>query len=530
MSRPRPSFLPRLAVVALAVCAVLASVPALAGAAITVNTTADSAPNPGECLGAPGDCSLRQAIDKANDAGGPETIVLPAGTYALTIKGGAENENETGDLDVTGKVTIQGAGARSTIVDATGLEDRVLDVRPAASLSLSKLTVSGGLVTDEYGGGILAESATLALDQVAVRGNTSANSGRGGGLALESSKVTITASLIADNRNSGDGGGLWTEDGEISIVNTTIANNAVDTSLYPSVPGWGAYGGAMEVNEGKWVLQNVTIAGNSIADKNGGDEGEGAAINGNFETAQIVNTIIYGNTFFNINPAEQSFCTETLFSEGHNLEEQPLPEQPRCFENPTDLIANPLLGALANNGGETDTMALLTGSAAFNAADAARCPSTDQRGLPRPSLGGCDIGAYELQPPPPPPVLKPTIKRGKVKVRKAGKTFRVWPGFLVSCPAGTEPCTGTVKARANKPKAKAKAGSSAAKKVLIGKAKFKVAPGKTKVLKLKLNSRGAKMLRELGKLRTQFEVVARVGNGPTVKAKRTAKLKLPGGR
>jgi|GEM_PF-2328708 len=532
MSRPSPRFLSRLIAVAFATCAVLAAIPALATAAITVNTTADNAPNPGECAGAPGDCSLRQAIDKANDAGGPETIVLPAGTYPLTIKGGAENENETGDLDVTGEVTIQGAGARSTTVDATGLEDRVFEVRPAASLSLSRLTVSGGLVTDEYGGGILAENATLALDQVAVRGNTSANSGRGGGLALESSKVTIAASLIADNRNSGDGGGLWTEDGEISIVNTTIANNVVDTSLYPSVPGWGAYGGAMEVNEGDWVLQNVTIAGNSIADKNGGNEGEGAAINGGFGTAQVVNTVIYGNTFFNIDPAEQSFCTETLLSEGHNLEEQPLPEQPRCFESLTDLIANPLLGPLANNGGETDTMALLNGSPAINAGDANRCPATDQRGFPRPQLGGCDIGAYEVQPvpPPPPPVLKPTIKRGKVKVKKAGKTFRVWPGFLVSCPAGTELCTGTVKARAPKIKSKGTATASAKKKVLVGKAKFKVAPGKTKVLKLKLNSRGAKMLRELGKLRTQFEVVARVGNGPPVKAKRTAKLKLPGGR
>jgi hypothetical protein len=357
-------------------------------------------------------------------------------------------------------------------------------------------------------------------------------SGSGGGLALHNkSKVTISGSLIAANRNSGDGGGIYSSSSDLTAFNTSIVNNVVDTSLYPANPGWGAYGGGMEVNGGSLVLQNVTIAGNLVADKNGGNEGEGAGIEGSAETNRIVNTIVYGNTWFNVDPAAQNQCSETLESEGHNIEEQPLPGQPRCFEGPTDAIANPLLGPLANNGGETDTMALLANSPAFNTGLQARCPSVDQRGLPRPQLGGCDIGAFEVQPvpPPPPPVLKPTIKRGKVKVKKAGKTFWVWPGFKLSCPAGTEPCTGTVKARAPKPKANGKAGASAGKKVLVGKAKLKIAPGKTKVLKLKLNSRGAKWLRELGKLRTQFEVVSRAGAGPQVKAKRTARLKLPKG-
>ena len=52
---------------------------------------------------------------------------------------------------------------------------------------------------------------------------------------------------------------------------------------------------------------------------------------------------------------------------------------------------NPLLGALANNGGQTDTRALAAGSPAINAG--ATCPSTDQRGVARD--GACDIGAYE---------------------------------------------------------------------------------------------------------------------------------------
>jgi len=59
---------------------------------------------------------------------------------------------------------------------------------------------------------------------------------------------------------------------------------------------------------------------------------------------------------------------------------------------------DPLLGALANNGGPTQTFALLTGSPAidgvtFNAPNSA--PSTDQRGVARPQGVRYDIGSYE---------------------------------------------------------------------------------------------------------------------------------------
>lgn len=538
MSRTRFRFLLSLTTVALVACAALV-LPAFAlGLPLTVNTTTDAAPSPGECEGAPGDCSLRQAIDKANTTLGSDAITLPAGHYTLTIKGSSEDEGKTGDLDVTEEsgVNLLGAGTRTTVVDATGLEDRAFDVQPLGALSLSKLTVTGGLVSDENGGGIFAAGASLNLDQVTVRGNTASNSGRGGGVGVDESKTTIANSLIAENRNSGDGGGLWTSQGEISLVNTTLANNVVDTSLYESNPGWGAFGGAWEINSGIVTAQNVTISGNSIRDGNGGESGSGTAIDGTPAKSAFVNTIIYGNTGTEVGQLGQ--CDSELEStEGHNLEQQAPAEEPRCFVGPTDLIANALLGPLANNGGETDTMALLAGSPAINAADPARCPATDQRGLPRPQLGGCDIGAFEVQPPPPPApvVFKPSIKRrGHVKVKKAGKTFVVKTPFRVTCPAGGPRCTGTIKAAVSPPKHKGggahtekKTLMGAAKRTPIGKAKFTVAPGKTKRLTLKLNRKGAKMLKKAGRLLAKFEVACRAGNGPVVKAKAVLKLKLP---
>ena len=56
---------------------------------------------------------------------------------------------------------------------------------------------------------------------------------------------------------------------------------------------------------------------------------------------------------------------------------------------------DPLLGPLADNGGETKTHALLPGSPAIDAGNDGTCLATDQRGIPRPQGAACDIGAFE---------------------------------------------------------------------------------------------------------------------------------------
>jgi Synergist-CTERM protein sorting domain-containing protein len=60
-----------------------------------------------------------------------------------------------------------------------------------------------------------------------------------------------------------------------------------------------------------------------------------------------------------------------------------------------NITADPLLGALADNGGPTRTHALLAGSAAVNAGTSTGAPATDQRGAARPQGAGVDIGAFE---------------------------------------------------------------------------------------------------------------------------------------
>jgi CSLREA domain-containing protein len=60
------------------VLAAFAAIPAFADAVtVTVNTTADNAPAPGQCEGVAGDCSLRQAIDVANGEPGSNRVIVP---------------------------------------------------------------------------------------------------------------------------------------------------------------------------------------------------------------------------------------------------------------------------------------------------------------------------------------------------------------------------------------------------------------------------------------------------------------------
>ena len=97
------------------------SAPATPSATIVVNTTADE-------FGTGKNCSLREAIQSANTdsdfggctgvkAYGDDVITLPAGTYTLTGASG-EDANASGDLDITSALTINGAGAKTTIIQA----------------------------------------------------------------------------------------------------------------------------------------------------------------------------------------------------------------------------------------------------------------------------------------------------------------------------------------------------------------------------------------------------------------------------
>lgn len=336
--------------------------PALAGT-ITVANTNDSGPG-----------SLRQAI---MEAGSGDTIVLPASAshYAVT----------SAELKIAKSLTITGAGARSTTIDAMGSAHRVLEVT-AGTVTISGVTITGAHEALEDGGGIEIEgSSDVTLENVSVSGNTvNVSEGYDTG-AIETSPgstLTIEASTIANNAGY-NAGALWIR-GTAVLTNSTIVGNRAGSATS------GGEAGAVEDNDGATMFLNDTIAGNECF----GGPGCGGGILGK---ATVKNTIVADNIAGNEHDEEvTSNCSGAITSTGPNLENGSECEFAAHggFSN-----TNPLIGPLANNGGETETEALLPGSPEIDAGTNEGCPATDQRGVARPQGARCDIGAYELAPP-----------------------------------------------------------------------------------------------------------------------------------
>ena len=162
---------------------------------------------------------LRRAIRDANDLGGSHVIYLPAGTYHLTVPGANEDGNLTGDLNILHNITLVGAGAGQTIIDASALGDRAFHVEPGATLSISGVTIEGGSTTGD-GGAILNDHGTLLISHSELKDNSAA---QGGAVANETSSNASGAFPVSKLASSTNG---------IDAATGTIA--VADASQFPT--------------------------------------------------------------------------------------------------------------------------------------------------------------------------------------------------------------------------------------------------------------------------------------------------------
>lgn len=184
-------------------------------ATFNVTTTVDVL-DPGD-----GALSLREAVLAANSSNGADRIVLPAGTYLLSLSGADEDVSRTGDLDLAGRLAVQGAGAGATIIDVAGL-DRVFQILGGGDATLSGMTIQGGSGAG-FGGGIL-NTGTLAIDNCIITDNSA---GYGGGIDSAGARVTVTDSTFAHNiAFLGQGGAIrtggWDDNPSILTVKHSI--------------------------------------------------------------------------------------------------------------------------------------------------------------------------------------------------------------------------------------------------------------------------------------------------------------------
>ena len=319
-------------------------------ATITVTTTNDVI-NAGDGL-----ISLREAIQTVNAGSGGDTIILPAGTYNLSLTGAGDNLAASGDLDIRNDVTIIGDSAQTTIIDGQGA-DRVFEILNNSDVTISDVTIQNGAASS--GGGIeLGSGVSLTLQDVAVTGNTA--TAQGGGIDTASPIVLNRVTISGNTANNGAGlsnnGG-----GTITMLNSTISGNTATNN------GGGIFA------RSSVTITNSTIAFNSASSGGGIDKSGGGSVS-------LKNTILASNTGGN--------ASSTLTSLGNNIDS----DGTAGLGDPLDGV-NPLLGALADNGGSTQTHALLGGSPAIDAGTSSGAPSVDQRGALRDA--NVDIGAFE---------------------------------------------------------------------------------------------------------------------------------------
>lgn len=311
---------------------------------------------------------------------------------------------------------IIGSGAKTTIVDGGGVSQvAVVGSEPKVRVTLSQMTFRHGGGTAD-GGGVYNCFGTLTVIDSIITENriTSGNGADGYGAGIyncPSSTLTLINTTVTNN-SALIGGGIC-NGGLLTIINSTVSNNVARQQR----------GGGI-ANYGTLILTNSTFHGNSS-----GSSGEaGGILNGGlFQSAGtllINNSTLSGNIagedsgggIFNVKGSTVALqnsilansmggnCHGTIRSRGYNLSS----DNSCSFDGAGDLNnTNPELGPLQNNGGLTDTMALLPGSAAIDAGNPSGCTDsqglllkTDQRGMPRPDkedASGCDIGAYERQ-------------------------------------------------------------------------------------------------------------------------------------
>ena len=424
---------------------------ALAGPAqaaiFTVNTTDDVVSGVSNPCNAPpaANCSLRNAVIAANQNGAtPDTIVLAATAYKLTIAGGGSPPDPTaGDLDITNPVTIQGAGAGSTSVDGNQIDRPFAVDSPVTTVpvTFSGLTITGGSTTGGgNGGAINVNNGPVTVQSSVLTGNNAA--GNGGAIeTFSNGLVTVQDSTISGNIAQFGGGGIDAEQGPLTVTNTTISGNhalngggggifndapftaltitgstisgntatneggavltsadltALNSTFSGNTAGAGcstscSNGGGIFIRFGTAALTNITVAFNSAPVPGGG-------LVNDHNTVTVKDSVISNNTGGDCDPSLLSD------SQGNNV----VSDGTCSFTQPTDKqSSDPQLGALADNGGPTQTHALPAGSPAVDAGDNASCPAADQRGQARPFDGNfdgnavCDAGAFELRGGPP---------------------------------------------------------------------------------------------------------------------------------
>jgi hypothetical protein len=417
----------------------------------------------GACLG--GVCGT---VFPCTEQGIRDAIAAGGGPYTFACDGPTTVTTQA-EITIDNDVILDGEG--NLTVDGND-DHRVLSVVPGVTAELVGMTVSRGRSGPALVGGAgVKNEGTLTITDSIVEANTAQEAnepphgGAQGGGIYNKGTLTIVNSVVQDNliHSFGEGAGIYS-DGALTLVGSGVSYNQApadcnwgcgidSTGTLTLIDSYVSYntggdGSQLEVVGTLTVLNSAVVGGGPNGDVYWGifSEGTATVINSTVRSSQAaaiyhsggtltlmsstltaVESNYYGGTITAAIDAEivvansviveaESYavgttCNGSLVSLGGNIES---PTSDCGFNQPTDMMgvtAEQLqLGPLQDNGGPTETHALLPGSVAIDWIPEAMCLDadgeplmTDQRGLPRPVaiLGPepkCDVGSFEVQP------------------------------------------------------------------------------------------------------------------------------------
>ena len=311
-------------------------------------------------IGGRGDFHILRGRGGAIHNGGTLTIV--ASTFSNNGAEASGAINNRGRLEITASTFSSNRAAVGGAISNFG----TVTIN-ASTFSVNNAAVGGAIYNSD---GILHDlDGTVAITTSTFSGNSA---GIGGAIHTDFGTLTITSSLLSGNSAS-SGGAIYNRQGRATITASTLSGNSADDS-----------GGAIR-NSGTLEITASTLSGNSAS--------EGGAIYDSFGTVAIGASIV-------ANSPTGDNCFEVLADDitslGSNLSDEASCPFTATGDIPNSTAIN--LGALADNGGPTQTMLPGAGSDAIDAADCSLSSAQDQRGADRPNAPAttCDIGAVEV--------------------------------------------------------------------------------------------------------------------------------------
>lgn len=323
----------------------------------------------------------------------PDLTISGPGASSLAISGGGNSQV----FEINGSVTISGL----TLEDGKDFQGGAIFNGGTLSLNNCVLTTNttplfGGAVWNNFRATLTVNGSTFSGNSATVFGGAIFNEGtlsvsnstfsgnsadQQGGAIWSDVPLSVSASTFSGNSSTFDGGAIWASD-MLTVINSTFSGNIS-----------GFLGGAI-ANEFAMNLSDSTFSGNSAA------VGAGGILN-DFATVAAKGNLLAGNS-----PDNCEDDSGGLVSQGYNLSSDA--SCATSFTMTGDINSSTAArldpAGLADNGGPTQTIALLSNSAAVDAIPVADCTdvsgntvTADQRGVSRPQGAGCDIGAFEFE-------------------------------------------------------------------------------------------------------------------------------------